>query len=218
MLTLLTFIGKDNYNKLGTAFTTLLMMAVYADQVKSSTPEHVQYMTWIDSFILSNLIVNVIATVSSCLMILFEEREWEHLHLALGNATCYTQIPFAVVLNLCLTAIGFTEGAKEVADLKETSLLLVGLSLNLASILALLICMLYLYRSYRNQPLACEEVPQEAQRTQSDLMFQTSNDTILGAKDDKQEQASSSDQPPAERVLDVPGRRGHVKHNRVALL
>ena len=79
MLTLLTFIGKDNYNKLGTAFTTLLMMAVYADQVKSSTPEHVQYMTWIDSFILSNLIVNVIATVSSCLMILFEEREWEHL-------------------------------------------------------------------------------------------------------------------------------------------
>ena len=149
MLTLLTFIGKDNYNKLGTAFTTLLMMAVYADQVKSSTPEHVQYLTWIDSFILNNLIINVTATVSSCLMIWFEEREWEDLHLALGNATCYTQIPCAVFMNLSLVLIGFTEGAKEVADLKEANLLLVGLAFNLASILALIICLLYLYWSYQ---------------------------------------------------------------------
>ena len=43
--------------------------------------------------------------------------EFENLHLALGNATCYTQIPFTVIMNLCLVIIGFTEGAKEVADL-----------------------------------------------------------------------------------------------------
>ena len=66
-MTLLTFIVKDNYTKLGTSFTTLLMMAVYADQVKNSTPTHVQYLTWIDTFILNNLIINVNATVNSCL-------------------------------------------------------------------------------------------------------------------------------------------------------
>jgi len=111
-MTLLTFIGKDNYNKLGMSFTTLLMMAVYADQVKSSTPSHVQYLTWIDIFILNNLIINVTATVNSCLLILFEEREWDNLHDALGMATCYTQIPFVFIINIALLVIGYTEGAK----------------------------------------------------------------------------------------------------------
>jgi len=151
-MTLLTFIVKDNYTKLGTSFTTLLMMAVYADQVKNSTPTHVQYLTWIDTFILNNLIINVNATVNSCLLIMFEEREWDDLHNALGMATCYTSIPFVFIINLSLLVIGYTEGAKEKTDVKETVLLLIGLSLNLMSILALVICTWYLKIYYRNHP------------------------------------------------------------------
>jgi len=151
-MTLLTFIAKDNYTKLGTSFTTLLMMAVYADQVKNSTPTHVQYLTWIDTFILNNLIINVSATVNSCLLILFEEREWDDLHNALGMATCYTSIPFVFIINISLLMIGYTEGGKEKTDVKETVLLLIGLSLNLMSIVALVICFLYLKMYYRNHP------------------------------------------------------------------
>jgi len=111
-MTLLKFIGKDNYNKLGTSFTTLLMMAVYADQVKSSTPSHVQYLKWIDIFILNNFITNVKATVNLCLLIMFEEHEWDNFHDALGMATCYTQISFVFIINIALLVIGYTKGAK----------------------------------------------------------------------------------------------------------
>ena len=40
---MLTFVGKDHYDKLGTSesLTALLMMTVYADQVKQSTLGHV---------------------------------------------------------------------------------------------------------------------------------------------------------------------------------
>ena len=76
ILTVMTMIvGKDNYNKLGISFTTRLMMAVNTDQVKQSKPEHVTYLTWIDIFILSNLIFIVISTVTACVMIFFEEEK-----------------------------------------------------------------------------------------------------------------------------------------------
>jgi len=112
----------------------------------------VQYLTWIDIFILNNLIINVTATVNSCLLILFEEREWDNLHAALGMATCYTQIPFVFIINISLLLIGVSEGAKEKTDVKEGVLLIIGLCLNFASILVLVICTWYLKIYYHNHP------------------------------------------------------------------
>ena len=156
ILTMFTFVGVDNYNKLGIAFTTLLMMAVYADQVKSSTPSHVQYLTWIDVFILSNLIFNVIATATACLMILFEETDhdevWFGLDLteAFGKAICYTQIPFVILLNVIMVAVGQSEGSKSASVMNGNNLLALALCLNLASVLVLVLCTWYVAQRTTN--------------------------------------------------------------------
>ena len=120
IITVMTMIvGKDNYNKLGISFTTRLMMAVNTDQVKQSKPEHVTYLTWIDIFILSNLIFIVISTVTACVMIFFEESDYDDKWFgadmtdAFGKAICYTQAPFVIVLNLVLVLVGVAEGQKD---------------------------------------------------------------------------------------------------------
>ena len=156
ILTVMTFVGKDNYNKLGISFTTLLMMAVYADQVKQSTPEHVTYLTWIDIFILSNLIFIVISTVTACVMIFFEESDYDDKWFgadmtdAFGKAICYTQAPFIIVLNLVLVLVGVAEGQKDKSEITGNSLLALSLCLNLASVLGLVLCTWHVARRSTN--------------------------------------------------------------------
>ena len=110
-------------------------------------------IAWIDIFILSNLILTVTVTITACLMILFEETDyddkWFGLDLtdAFGAAICHTLIPFALILNISMVLVGVFDGANQRPVMVGNNLLALAMCLNVASIFALVLFTWYFARS-----------------------------------------------------------------------
>jgi len=109
-LSLYFFYVGDSYHQLDLSFNSLLLITLIGIEVKDFMPDHVVVVTWIDWFLLGNIVLVVFVTGLSLLIIVFEESDnplVSCLADVLDGTVKRTQVYVATLLNMLLICMGY---------------------------------------------------------------------------------------------------------------
>lgn len=109
------FFVADSTWTMEMTFNVLLVLSVISVEVKDFFPSHVTYMSWIDWFVVANLLLIVACSFLGLVCIIASESESDikqQLGVKLDEAISETQPIAALVLNVALLCAGMIDGSQ----------------------------------------------------------------------------------------------------------